>query len=315
MKKIIFQILLSLGITNLFRIWQRKNLTIVLYHGVRPAADKTSIDIRGKHIHEKIFREHIRYLKKHYHVLGWSEAIDFLKTKKSFPANALCITFDDGYANHALAGRILHELQVPAIFYVTSGFIDGRSLWTDRFECAHTKLHGEDLMKDQALRQTLKDMPQSEREKIIQELEVQARVSSHVSPPLLQPMTWDQVRALIKQGHEIGAHTVTHPILSRESEETVKQELNEGKRKIEQETGIACHHFAYPNGQPQDFTRETIRFVQEAGFASAVTTITGGVEIGNDPYTLKRISLDHCLDIPTLAATVSGVRHLLSTIL
>ena len=312
MKRILFQLLYSLGITSLFRHAHQNRLTIVLYHGVRPDQDLFSSDIRGKHIPEKIFREQMTYLKKNYHVLGWSDAMERIKKKKPFPKNSLCITFDDGYANHALAGQILHELALPAIFYVTTGFIDGQSLWTDRLEIALKKI-GESHT-DAKIRQHLKTLSIEPRESFIQALESKAHLSAQVLDPLLQPMSWNQIRTLVQQHHEIGGHTISHPILSRESSEACQQELAASKQMVETQTSVPCHHFAYPNGQATDFINETISLVQKSGYASAVTTIAGHIKPSDDPYTLKRISLDHCLDLPTFVVTVTGMRYWASKI-
>ena len=49
------------------------------------------------------------------------------------PPRALCVTFDDGYADNLLvAAPILKRFGIPATVFVASGYLDGRVMWNDR---------------------------------------------------------------------------------------------------------------------------------------------------------------------------------------
>jgi hypothetical protein len=82
-------------------------------------------------------------------------------------------------------------------------------------------------------------------------------------------MREEEVRDAAKSGFTIGAHTVHHPILTHEFEEIARREVTESKRDLEALTGLPVRHFAYPNG---DHNEQVVRCVQEAGYATAVTT-------------------------------------------
>ncbi|MDO8618079.1 MAG: polysaccharide deacetylase family protein [Candidatus Uhrbacteria bacterium] len=333
MAKLILILAYWLGIPTLFRYWHRNRLTILLYHGVRSKQDTHSTDLRGKHIPASIFEKHIHYLKKHYHLLSWSEAFSYLQNKQPFPPHSLCITFDDGYANQAhVAAPILNRYNIKTIFYVTTGFLDGEPLWTDRFERALTAIREpifEVIIRgqkksyafgaqknleetDDKLKRVLKTLTAEERKPILMELE---RLAGPLSPaPLLEPMSWDDARQLTHDGHEIGAHTVTHPILSRESDETCREELQKSKEVIEKRLKVPCLHFAYPNGNAADFHQTTIALVREAGYTSAVTTIPGTVGMMDDPLRLRRLAIDYCFDQAMFVCTITGVRYWLSNV-
>ena len=47
-------------------------------------------------------------------------------------------------------------------------------------------------------------------------------------------------------------------------------------------------HFAYPFGQPEDYSGNSKRMVQEAGFKTAVTTVWGFNPPQQDLFELKR---------------------------
>jgi len=98
-------------------------------------------------------------------------------------------------------------------------------------------------------------------------------------------MNWDEVRRMVRDGFDFGAHTLGHRVLTHEPLATVEREVRESKAIIERETGITVRDFAYCNGWYSD---ELIRVLVRNGFRSAVTTEDMPNRIGGDPFTLKR---------------------------
>ena len=88
-------------------------------------------------------------------------------------------------------------------------------------------------------------------------------------------LTWDQIRAMAKDGIEFGGHTVTHPFVSRLTAERLAWEVGECKRRAEEEIQKAVNYFAYPNGREQDFAIWNKAVLASAGYSAAVTTIWG----------------------------------------
>lgn len=78
----------------------------------------------------------------------------------------------------------------------------------------------------------------------------------------------DGLRALATD-HEIGAHTLTHPKLTRVSPEQAKQEITGSKAEIERRAGKPCAMFCYPKG---DWSPAIATLVREAGYIGARTT-------------------------------------------
>lgn len=283
-------------------------MRILLYHGVRPSDDKVSPDIRKKHIPEAIFRKQIEYFARSYQPMSLSDVIDVLRDDRPLPRRGLCVTFDDGYENNATtAAPILKQYGVPAAFFVTTGFIDGTTrLWVDRFETAFSQLPktGE---TDDDVRSRLKRLTPQERDAQIEELERLAG-TTHVVHPLYRPMTWDHIRSLANDGFEIGAHTVTHPVLTHCSMDEARREIRDSKQRIEDELRTPCRHFAYPNGQPGDWNDAVKRIVRDMGFISCLTTIDGPTKNGDDVFELKRTTIDTGDDFVKFRLTVSGLR-------
>jgi peptidoglycan/xylan/chitin deacetylase (PgdA/CDA1 family) len=61
-------------------------------------------------------------------------------------------------------------------------------------------------------------------------------------------MRWADIRALVAEGHSIGAHTASHPILSNLSEEDLRDEIINSADFLESELKVKIRHFAYPFG-------------------------------------------------------------------
>jgi peptidoglycan/xylan/chitin deacetylase (PgdA/CDA1 family) len=99
----------------------------------------------------------------------------------------------------------------------------------------------------------------------------------------------DMVRALHRAGIEIGAHTVSHPILTSLSDDAARYEIVESKRALEAIIGEPVRYFAYPNGKTGlDFDNRHVAMARQAGFAAAFTTAHGPVTVAQDLYMVPR---------------------------
>jgi peptidoglycan/xylan/chitin deacetylase (PgdA/CDA1 family) len=95
-----------------------------------------------------------------------------------------------------------------------------------------------------------------------------------------------QVMEWLSMGHEIGAHTLTHPRLSQIPLSRAREEIHSSKKKLEDLFGVPVRHFAYPYG---DRNPEVAAIAKEAGFCTACTTDPGFVQAGDDPFQLRRL--------------------------
>jgi peptidoglycan/xylan/chitin deacetylase (PgdA/CDA1 family) len=119
----------------------------------------------------------------------------------------------------------------------------------------------------------LKRLPDKERSVSIEGLITALRPTSERPKRLM--LSWDEVGALRGLGFSIGAHTVTHPILSRLTPDRAWEEIHGSKAAIEKVLGEPVRGFAYPNGKPDDYNETVTRLVRDAGFTCAVTTRRG----------------------------------------
>ncbi len=93
---------------------------------------------------------------------------------------------------------------------------------------------------------------------------------------------------------EVGAHTVSHPVLSSLPEPAQRMEIRGSKSALQDILGVPVTSFAYPHGSRQDYTPETVNIAREEGFESAVSVYFGKVNWGADRYQLPRVPVEDC---------------------
>jgi peptidoglycan/xylan/chitin deacetylase (PgdA/CDA1 family) len=278
-----------------------RSLSILIYHRVVPEPDPLVRD----QICASEFDWHLTALKRWFNVLPLREAAAKLRSG-TLPIRAACITFDDGYADNAtVALPILHEHGLHATFFVATSFLDGGRMWNDsviesvrgaheRYDAGCIGLGTLDTstadlrwLALKKLLETLKYLPLEERQSRADELAAQA---PRPLPSDLM-MTTEQVRLLHASGMEIGAHTVTHPILARVDPELAGSEIRDSKHCLEGMTGHPVALFAYPNGKPgRDYRPEHVRMVKGLNFEAAVSTAPGVAHAASDPFQLPRFT-------------------------
>lgn len=274
-KRVVRQLFHASGAIAAARWKNRRRLRILMYHRF---ADREAIARQCAHI------------RAHYTPVSLTQAADWLQGG-GWPDNALAITVDDGYRDfYQVAYPVFREYGIPAMVYLVSDFLDARQwLWVDRVRWAY--LHsGSSLDSARAAIEAAKLLPNVERLAWLDTLPV--RPPEQV-PPEYAAMTWDEVRDAAGHGIEFGAHTVTHPILSRVSgEDELRAEIAGSKRRIEEELGRGVDHFCYPNGSAHDFTAQAVEVVRASGFRTATVTTVGTVAPGDDALRLRRIGVE-----------------------
>ena len=126
-------------------------------------------------------------------------------------------------------------------------------------------------------------------------------------------LSWDQVRELSAAGLEMCAHTVTHPILTRVSQDRAYQEISDSKKRIEAEVRRRVVSFAYPNGGAQDFSPEIMRTLSTLGFELAFTLLLGPTRyrtVKAAPLAVRRISIGHHESFARFTAKLAGYGRL-----
>jgi peptidoglycan/xylan/chitin deacetylase (PgdA/CDA1 family) len=99
---------------------------------------------------------------------------------------------------------------------------------------------------------------------------------------------WSALRNLVADGHECGAHSLTHPRLPELPADRCRVELVESKRTLEAHLGGEIAHLAYPYGAQTAGVRTLAR---QAGYRTACSTMAGLSGPADDPYALRRVEV------------------------
>lgn len=105
-------------------------------------------------------------------------------------------------------------------------------------------------------------------------------------------LSWSEIKEMHEYGIEFGAHTSTHPDLTRIPFEQAEGEIRESKAAIQDRLGAEVTTFAYPYGK---YNTEVKKMVG-GQFYGACSTRLGRAQIGNDPFSLNRIDMYYLRD-------------------
>lgn len=271
-----------------------------------------------------IFERHMAFVARTYVVFTVEDLVERIG-RGALPRNALAITFDDGYRDnltHAAPILARHGL-LATVFVVTGAIGTGEALWFDRLALAFRETRarawnaaGDAVMPLETTTQRLaalsatllrlKQLPDGDRRRAVDKVMHTLGVCDE--GPLRKLMLgWDDVQALSGLGFGIGAHTVSHPILSRLRPEEARNEIVESGRAVAAACGRPTRAFAYPNGRSEDYSEAVAGLVREAGFRCAVTTRFGVNTASTSPYELRRGGpWEH--HVPTFALKLAGYR-------
>jgi peptidoglycan/xylan/chitin deacetylase (PgdA/CDA1 family) len=252
-----------------------------------------------------VFERHMEFVASAYVVLPLEELVERM-VRNAVPRNAMAITLDDGYRDNLThAAPVLARYGLPATVFLATGFIGTAEVpWFDRVAFAFkngrvttfrapwgaTVRLASRAERLSVLHETvtyLKGLADDEMRHVVDQVVTALEIVDQ--PPFKNWMlSWDDVHALTGLGISIGAHTISHPILSRLAPERAWEEISGSRSMIAAACGFAPRAFAYPNGKPSDYTAGVAGLVREAGFTCAVTTRFGVNSSVTPPYELRR---------------------------
>lgn len=295
--------------------------TIITFHRVLPADKLRLYPIPGLVVTPEQLKLVLSELVQHFEC---GTVVDGFRRFRSATNGArahkplLAISFDDGALdNYQFARPVLAELGLRASFYIPVANVEERRApWHDRLgfalmrSAAQARKAGAAALdgllspfgvsaKDfeavlpQDLIQiasagvvTAKSLTPAARDAALEALE-QALGGDQV-PDFAGLMSWDQVRELHRDGHEIGSHSLTHPLLPDLPDARVRDEVEGSRRELSRILGAEVRSFCYPNGS---YDARALRAVADAGYECAVTT-TWGLNRKQPPFELARCDMD-----------------------
>lgn len=286
-------------------------LLILLFHGV---IEKQTCEVRNynrKHIEKDYFAALLKRLKQKGVALSMNDVLGFHDRRQPYPARSFAVTFDDGFENNfSVAAPVLSDVQVPATFYVTSGFIELNGMsWVDSLEFVLEEIPrgkiqlpwqdrtsvfssiGSKMELLEEIRSTVKKSPHINTADLVRDISEQLGREPVLSSdhPLDLKMDWSQVQQLGSDSlFHIGGHSHSHPILSFLSAEDLQKELDLSLGLLKQRAGIESVHYAYPEGLAHCYSSLVISELKARGVRCCPSAILGKNTLEYDCFNLRR---------------------------
>lgn len=308
----------------IIRFSTRHCARVVMYHRFGSCNARSKLNIEQ-------LEEQVRFLRHHFKILSLGSIVARLQAGIPPEPYSMAVTVDDAYADFGeLAYPVFRRHGIPVMLYVVSEFAGGHIwLWWDairyllmnacqgkyRIRVANrlVAVSLADTVSRETAWHTLADigliLAPEERDQYILDLQASFSVPLPVSPVReFAALDWGELRALDPELVEIGAHTRTHPILSRCSTERITEEVAGSKKAIEAQLGREIRAFCYPNGQWPDVDERCLAAVREAGYDSAVMACGTMVHKDSNLYALERMGMPG--ERGEFISNISGLPHM-----
>lgn len=285
----------------------RPRAVVLMYHSVVEEPEQTANTIRISQSRAS-FESQMSALSRRFNPVSIEQVMEFADGRR-LPPWSVAVTFDDGFAdNYDVVLPILSRYGIPATFYIMVNAVEtGTPPWYVRLNFAFSTTtvtawkHPEngqtfEIASADGKKAALSiawDLGAARSGTAQEQLMHQIEESLQIEPLDARSglmMNWDQVRALKKAGHIIGAHTLSHPNLAHVTEGEARSEIRGCKERLEEKLSEPIQHFSYPHpALDPHWSGQTFQITREAGFRSAMLTTFGSVLPGDQPLSLKRI--------------------------
>lgn len=242
------------------------------------------------------FERTLLWFKDKYNLVSINELRALVYENKPLK-NACMLSVDDGWrSTYDVIYPVMKKYNVPFTVFVSPETMEsGRNFW-------YYTLHycDEVEVKDILVRRgwfqrgvrsypielILKEIPIGEIEDVLVEC-------LHNHPEVTVPrgfMNTEEVMELHRSGLvEVGAHTLTHPILSVEDAERSHMEITASVERLSDILGKRVTSFAYPNGiERVDYDEREMQFAKDADIEMAFSVDPGLITAKCNPLSIPR---------------------------
>lgn len=249
---------------------------VAAYHRVvEHLGPRDGVALPAMEISARTFEKHLDWMANRFEIISLDDFGSASKRSKPLAA----ITFDDGYSDiYHHAFPILKRKGIPAGIFVVTDLVGTLE------PPLHERLHA--LLARNAADPALPPLPRKiahdpfaitrfllarlsrhELRELIAQLELVTDLGEEWRIPL-RPLDWNMLREMQRAGMTIGSHTRSHPVLTREIYDDVREEAEGSRSAIEKNLGVRATCFAYPNGS---FNRTVVDTIRDAGYDFAFT--------------------------------------------
>lgn len=311
---------------------------VLTYHGVLPEGYRVADSfLDSTLITVEAFRSQIKTLRASYNIISPEQFRRWLHGLSDLPERAVLLTCDDGLRNNlTVMAPLLEQEGLQGTFFVTPPSAEDapQMLWYIELylmlmECRKSNsalewlgMHvpaienGPKGRRSQwlLLMSQLSTLDAPQRAEFLQKAVEWWGLAPdwkkrYLDDPLLrqrfQLLGVKELRQLAGAGMTIGAHTQTHPELSRQPDSLARREIFDCRRELELSTGTAVWALAYPFGNPVVVGDREFRFAREAGYECAFMNVSGALSAA-DRFALPRVHVTADMNLSTFEAHASG---------
>ena len=274
------------------KVIKRKGLIIFNYHNFNTFTNdywKNGALFETKY--QKNFEKQISFTRK---TIGFvhTESIDNQLKRNDLKA---LITFDDGYKdNFNIAFPILRKYKAPAIFIISTGFIENNILlWHDKVK----QWGSENGYSKRRIKTILKKLYTDEMNlpECVEDVHIKdKRVKSLM-------MTWEDIKEITNNGYIVGAHTKSHIPLNYLNKKDEVNEIRGSIKTLKNKLSRDIAFFAVPNGK---YSANTQNILKELGIKYCFSIVPGINDDTINKYYLKRNALLPSDPIPVVALKI-----------
>ncbi len=222
-----------------------------------------------------LFKKHLKYYKKNFHILGPAEFEEMCKNKiiADHSRPKLLLTFDDGMQNNHHAIKFLNQEGIKAFFFIIPAFIEAKN-------------------------------PENYLSTVIRPGYINKKENQAED---FMPMDWSTIIDALKDGHKVGSHTYSHTLLKENGEEKSFHEIVESRKHIEECLAVEIPYFCSINNTDVsvgDLQRGMINSHYQYHF----TTYFGDNFPELDPLRIERINIEAYWGMNELRFALGGIR-------
>jgi peptidoglycan/xylan/chitin deacetylase (PgdA/CDA1 family) len=288
---------------------------IFMLHHVRPPRDGEFQPNRHLEVEPEFLRAMLAYLRsREFDIITMDEVHQRL-VDRNFSRRFACFTLDDGYRdNRDFALPVMREFAAPFTVHVASDFAEGigRPWWialelviakSSSIEAAlggvatrlDTSTPAAKQIAFDRLHDWLRALPGAQD--IQREVAVLCARHGVDETAVCRDlcMSWDELKSFAGDPLiTVGAHSITHCNLARQTEANARDEMAISRARIESALQRPVVHLAYPYGDKTSAGPREFALARAAGFKTAVTTRPGMIfpESADHLTALPRVSLN-----------------------
>jgi peptidoglycan/xylan/chitin deacetylase (PgdA/CDA1 family) len=288
---------------------------IYMLHHVRPCRDAEFQPNRHLEIAPEFLRAMLSHLRSRGIEIVTMDEVHRRLTERDFSRRFASFTLDDGYRdNRDFAAPVMREFDAPFTVYVVSDFAEGSGrLWWIALERVIARASAVDA-EIGGIATRLDTSTPAAKQAAFERLhgwlralpgeqdiwrEMAALCARHgvdetsISRDLC--MSWGELKSFADDPLvTIGAHSVTHCNLAKQTGATASDEMATSRARIENVLQRPAVHLAYPYGDRIAAGPREFALARSAGFKTAVTTRPGMVfpESAAHLTALPRVSLN-----------------------